>query len=545
MVPATEDMEETETAIATKSASLNTPNVGLVCPFSKQVVEQSAECHDCFLNIPHLKLHLKTFHTPRFSCELCGTIFGSEDTLEQHVHNALTECSPFIGFKNVAFITAAQAEKLESPFTGPVAAQWFAIFDIIFPGCERPLSPFFNPQKTLQSDLGLMVFSLRNQGFDSTQLPWKLENRGPRSVFDSAISMGSGSHRAGHVAQPTEPVHDDDTATNIGSTDVAPDLLANLSEATRNRTAMAHDSQCNKGNMVSPVQVDMNVKFTPASSSSESRLRVDKQTDRVMKHRFPVLVTPKILALPSAPISPHCQVPVFDSTIDKANVSVQAGDLDARGQAEFVTEREPGEPPASFGARSPAPSVSSTGADDGIHLSTPGLSKGSCSGSSTFLEGGEGPILSEETEILRASVQIVFGLELEEWGMPEGWRPLVLQFLQGLYELNEDYSDGSDAADFGPQESNQTTEKVAGFVSWDHANASSKRARDMSDTESRARDESREGNVKVATAKRPRKEASCAVRFSCPYRKKCPARFNVREKFSCSMTYFNSMSKVM
>lgn len=118
------------------------------CPFSKRHPVSHKRCYRFHLKrIRDVKQHLRRRHHNPIYCPVCRRVFDDEDARDRHV--IARTCSP--NFMPVVHgITEAQKKKLGERCTTGVSEenQWFMVFDIVFPGCARPKSPYVDPLLT-------------------------------------------------------------------------------------------------------------------------------------------------------------------------------------------------------------------------------------------------------------------------------------------------------------------------------------------------------------------------------------------------------------
>lgn len=114
------------------------PTPLLACPFWKLDSQTHDRCFRLILsNTSRVKQHLLRKHSPKFYCQRCHAIFPNQQTLDQHIQVQVVTC-PCHEY-NFPQITCQRPQLLiKSKSNLPEADQWFAIWDIIFPGRPRP-----------------------------------------------------------------------------------------------------------------------------------------------------------------------------------------------------------------------------------------------------------------------------------------------------------------------------------------------------------------------------------------------------------------------
>ncbi|KAI1413925.1 hypothetical protein F5Y13DRAFT_25119 [Hypoxylon sp. FL1857] len=115
----------------------------LACPFAKNDPRKHHACFSKKLSrIRDVKQHLARKHTPSFYCNRCSAIFSDHESLQAHIGDAAGL------FCNVSPLrdSISQQQRLQlSRKSDPKLleeGQWFSIWDIIFPGRERPKSAY-------------------------------------------------------------------------------------------------------------------------------------------------------------------------------------------------------------------------------------------------------------------------------------------------------------------------------------------------------------------------------------------------------------------
>jgi len=128
------------------------------CPFWKSDQLEHIKCGSMlFPAISYVKQHLARVHRPPFSCQRCHRVFESHQQLESHfLEICKVEPAPKTGF-----LTAEQVARLQrrSSPTVTLEQQWFQIYDIVFPGRPRPISPYDDKTAWVLSLYDDFVFS--------------------------------------------------------------------------------------------------------------------------------------------------------------------------------------------------------------------------------------------------------------------------------------------------------------------------------------------------------------------------------------------------
>ncbi|GAB1317912.1 hypothetical protein MFIFM68171_08122 [Madurella fahalii] len=128
------------------------PTLLLACPFWKLDSQTHDRCFKLILsNTSRVKQHLLRKHSPTYYCQRCYAIFPNKETLDQHIQVQVVTCP----CREHSFPQITYQQRLQlstkSKTNLPEADQWFAIWDIIFPGRPRPSSPYIDAE--LSEDL--------------------------------------------------------------------------------------------------------------------------------------------------------------------------------------------------------------------------------------------------------------------------------------------------------------------------------------------------------------------------------------------------------
>ncbi|KAK5946488.1 hypothetical protein PMZ80_000631 [Knufia obscura] len=100
-------------------------------------------------DISQVKQHLYRVHTrPKHYCPLCYTPFKSRDDADSHVQQMT--CPRVLEDPFIDRMPDDIQDKLKMRKRGPSQEElWFEIFEILFPGVARPVSPYVNDQKSV------------------------------------------------------------------------------------------------------------------------------------------------------------------------------------------------------------------------------------------------------------------------------------------------------------------------------------------------------------------------------------------------------------
>lgn len=124
----------------------------LACPFWKKDPENHRHCYKKVLSrIKYVKQHLYKFHEAPISCACCGAEFPDEADRDEHLR--ARRC--LVVERGPAPEGLTRAQRLEvSRRANPKDSeeeQWFAIWDVVFPGEPRPPSAYVDAE--LSQDL--------------------------------------------------------------------------------------------------------------------------------------------------------------------------------------------------------------------------------------------------------------------------------------------------------------------------------------------------------------------------------------------------------
>ncbi|KAH6999534.1 hypothetical protein EDB80DRAFT_117897 [Ilyonectria destructans] len=119
------------------------------CPYWKR---NSSKHHSCFSKtlrrIRDVKQHLTRKHTPEFYCECCFEIFTDGDEHQIHItHVAGKVCirGPSAVLEGISHQQHRQLSRKPDPKL-PGHEQWFSVWDILFPGSQRPTSAYHDSE---------------------------------------------------------------------------------------------------------------------------------------------------------------------------------------------------------------------------------------------------------------------------------------------------------------------------------------------------------------------------------------------------------------
>ncbi|KAH7150283.1 hypothetical protein B0J13DRAFT_523347 [Dactylonectria estremocensis] len=163
------------------------PDKALACPFYKKDPMRHGRCHGYLLSrISYVKQHLFRHHLQPFYCPLCNAEFGTNANLrDDHIRDQACEKRP--SSERPDGMTPMQEQKLRSTRAKQKQTeeeQWYEIFELLFPGTERPSSPYLI--NSLSKDMSSFREFVENQGRTIVQ----------DSLIDSLPSVEEGRIRS-------------------------------------------------------------------------------------------------------------------------------------------------------------------------------------------------------------------------------------------------------------------------------------------------------------------------------------------------------------
>lgn len=120
------------------------------CPYWKASPNGYRPCFKLELrDVSRVKQHLNRSHAPKFYCPRCWLTFKRGETYNAHIMRpSSTMCAPN-PLARLEGLSHEQRDRL-SCRTGlasmPEFDKWFAVWDIVFPGTQRPSSPYLDGQ---------------------------------------------------------------------------------------------------------------------------------------------------------------------------------------------------------------------------------------------------------------------------------------------------------------------------------------------------------------------------------------------------------------
>lgn len=135
------DVEDNDDA--SESGHKKAPVRYLACPFYKHNASQHMACVRFRLRrVRDVKQHLNRCHSRHMQCPVCGNEFKDSPALESHIR--MRKCREPAGGFQIQGVTAQQSKLLSRRIKSKVGvrSQWYGIWGILFPGLEKPESPY-------------------------------------------------------------------------------------------------------------------------------------------------------------------------------------------------------------------------------------------------------------------------------------------------------------------------------------------------------------------------------------------------------------------
>ncbi|KAH7127488.1 hypothetical protein EDB81DRAFT_809383 [Dactylonectria macrodidyma] len=137
--------ESPQSDVAKKRRRTNQRGRVLACPFWKKDQHRFSRCYSHDLKeVKHVKQHLYRVHRSPFRCNRCQQTFNNEALLAAHQRS--TEVCTVREVVQGDEISVEQKILLSKRgLAGSTQEeQWYLVWDIVFPGCDRPSSPYLD-----------------------------------------------------------------------------------------------------------------------------------------------------------------------------------------------------------------------------------------------------------------------------------------------------------------------------------------------------------------------------------------------------------------
>lgn len=213
------------------------------CPYTKKDPMSHRECYGYTLSrIRDVKQHLARRHQKPLYCPRCMRIFENEGERDRHIREpTLCPIRPSITLDG---ITESQRQQLAKKSASNISeeSQWFAVFDILFPGHgPRPESPYIDRELfqdiTLYQDFlmtngprilsdvltrrGAIIWNLPNEERDLSAFQQTVLEEGLHVIFNQWVARrGSNAEHLNipGICNTLTPPSSDTSAEGAGST---------------------------------------------------------------------------------------------------------------------------------------------------------------------------------------------------------------------------------------------------------------------------------------------------------------------------------------
>lgn len=182
------------------------------CPYTKKDPMLYRDCYKYKLSrIRDVKQHLDRCHRYPLYCPRCMGTFQTENERDEHIREFSCPSRPWIKLDGITESQGRQLSKKSASNSSP-EAQWFVVFDIVFPGHKpRPQSPYtdsellqditlyqgfltdYGPQilSELLIERGLVTSSLPDEERDLAASLRAVLAEGLRAIFDQWVARSS------------------------------------------------------------------------------------------------------------------------------------------------------------------------------------------------------------------------------------------------------------------------------------------------------------------------------------------------------------------
>ncbi|KAH7157370.1 hypothetical protein B0J13DRAFT_541618 [Dactylonectria estremocensis] len=138
--------ESPQSDVSKKRRRTNQRGRVLACPFWKRDQRHFSRCYSHDLKeVKHVKQHLYRVHRSPLRCCRCQQIFNNEGHLAAHLRSTEVQCivRDMVQGHEISVEQRRLLSKRGS--TGSTQEeQWYLVWDIVFPGCDRPSSPYLD-----------------------------------------------------------------------------------------------------------------------------------------------------------------------------------------------------------------------------------------------------------------------------------------------------------------------------------------------------------------------------------------------------------------
>lgn len=212
------------------------------CPYTKKDPMSFRGCYKYKLSrIRDVKQHLARCHRMPPYCPRCMGTFDTEDERDEHIREFSCPSQPLIRLDGITESQRSRLAKKSASNASP-EAQWFAVFDIVFPGHKpRPQSPYVDSELlqdiTLYQDFlrshgprilsrvldeqGVVTWHLPNEERDLAAFQQEVLEQGLGAIFDQWLARRSSSSQDPNATSSSgqnTPPSSSNSGERVGST---------------------------------------------------------------------------------------------------------------------------------------------------------------------------------------------------------------------------------------------------------------------------------------------------------------------------------------
>lgn len=261
----------------------------LACPFAKKDPIIHGRCHNYELReIKHVKQHLKRCHLI-FICPRCKEGFPSQGLVNDHL---LRGCK-LRHLRDPDGMTPRQHETLNARTNHKVSLeeQWYFIWDVLFPGLPRPVTPYKDEFPHLR-EFHKVLTHFRNHHLPSVadRILHQIANEAPMSQYDQTVFIAS---RA--LSEFNAMLLNSGGSQSVGSWNRPPaaaPVPATSRDSTHHSTGFSHDSGYYSTNSAQNL-------YTPLPRPSRSALDLEHDEESQPENPFGAMEmrTDEVLAM--------------------------------------------------------------------------------------------------------------------------------------------------------------------------------------------------------------------------------------------------------
>lgn len=262
----------------TSSRNASGQQVLLACPFAKKDPVTYQSCYKYRLKrIQDVKQHLGRRHKLPIYCPRCMDTFKEESQRDEHIRQSGCPLQDPIAFEGV---TRAQRQLLSQRVSGKMSleAQWFTIFEILFPGHHpRPNSAYINAELSVDLESfrdfmdihgpGIMLETQRSHGI----LPPAMESEYVQHAFQQSVTRNG----LQIIAQRWLETADLESSVPLADANQEP-LFNGHSQPSATSSSTLHEQFC-EGDLANQLRAK-NVEFGELGQGEDQSFRALLQT---------------------------------------------------------------------------------------------------------------------------------------------------------------------------------------------------------------------------------------------------------------------------